>query len=253
MIPKKIHYIWFGKQEKTDKVKECIKSWEKNLSDYEIIEWNESNFDSSLSPFVVEALNAKMFAFASDFVRLWVIYNYGGIYLDTDVEVVKSYDELLENKAFFGTEEIDSINTGLSFGAEKGNEIIKDLMDLYADRKFIEKNGSFNLKTTNMIVTEYFVRNGYKLTSKIQVIKGAVIYPRQYFSPIKWWNGTKKIEPSTYSIHWYSASWLNESSKSKYLNGVTTIIKHYIVLSIRKVFGYSSYEYIKKIIPNRKK
>ncbi|MBZ5961160.1 glycosyl transferase [Leuconostoc gelidum subsp. gasicomitatum] len=253
MIPKKIHYVWFGKQEKNDEVKRCIDSWKKNLSNYEIIEWNESNFDSSLSPFVAEALNAKMYAFASDFVRLWAVYNYGGVYLDTDVEVIKPYDDLLEDKAFFGTEEIDSINTGLSFGAEKKSEIVKDLMDLYIDRKFVEADGSFNLKTTNIIVTEYFVRNGYKLTSKIQNIKGAIIYPRQYFSPIKWWNGTKSIEPITYSIHWYSASWLNEASKSKYLNGVTTILKHYIVLGIREVFGYFSYGYIKKIIPSRKK
>lgn len=253
MIPKKIHYIWFGKQEKSDEVKRCMKSWEKYLSNYEIIEWNESNFDSSLFPFVEEALNAKMYAFASDFVRLWAIYQYGGIYLDTDVEVIKSYDDLLENKAFFGTEEIDSINTGLSFGAEKKCEIIKDLMNLYHGRKFIMTDGSYDLKTTNMIVTEYFVKNGYKLTPKIQNIGGAIIYPRQYFSPIKWWSGKKNIESVAYSIHWYNASWLTEPSKLKFLNGIITILKHYIVLGIRKIFGYFSYDYIKNAILIKKK
>ncbi|MFR4249195.1 MAG: glycosyltransferase family 32 protein [Leuconostoc lactis] len=252
MIPKKIHYVWFGEKEKTTEVKRCIETWKKYLSDYEIIEWNESNFDSEKFPFVAEALESKMYAFASDFVRLWAVYNFGGIYLDTDVEVIKSYDELLGNKAFFGTEEVDSINSGLSFGAEKNNDVIKELMDLYIGRNFIEADGSFNLKTTNMIVTEYFVKNGFKLKSEIQNIRGVLIYPRPYFSPIKWWNGKKKIESVTYSIHWYDSSWLSENEQSKYLKGANVVMKHYIILSIRKCFGYFSYERVKKIVLHKR-
>ncbi|MBU7449876.1 glycosyltransferase family 32 protein [Leuconostoc citreum] len=247
MIPKIIHYVWFGEKEKNTEVRRCIESWKKYLPDYEIIEWNEKNFDTSLSPYVQEALSANMYAFASDFVRLWAVYNYGGIYLDTDVEVIKTYDKLLEHKAFFGTEEVDSISSGLSFGAEKQNEVVKELLSLYKDRKFIKSDGSFNLKTTNMIVTEYFVKSGYKLRSKIQTIKGVTIYPRKYFSPIKWWTGEKKIEPITYSIHWYDASWIKNKSKSKYSDTTITTLKHYVVLEIRRVFGYSSYDYIKRI------
>lgn len=247
MIPKKIHYIWFGKKEKTVKVKKCIASWKRYLPDYEIIEWNETNFDTSLSLFVQEALAAKMYAFASDFVRLWVVYNYGGIYLDTDVEVIKSYDDLLKEKAFFGTEEIDSINSGLSFGAEKENEVLKDLLNLYNDRKFIKSDGTFDLKTTNMIVTEYFVKKGYRLIPKIQTIENTKIFPRQYFSPIKWWEGKKKIETVTYSIHWYDASWLDNPSQAKYFNRNIIILKHYSILTIRRVFGYFSYDYLKNL------
>lgn len=251
MIPKKIHYVWFGQKEKNIEVKNCIESWKKYLPDYEIIEWNEKNFDMSTSLYVKEALDAHMYAFASDFVRLWAVYNYGGIYLDTDVEIIKSYDELLKHKAFFGTEEIDSINSGLSFGAEKGNEVLQDLLSLYKNRKFIKSDGSFDLKTTNMIVTEYFVHHGYKLKSRRQNIKDAIIYPKEYFSPIRWWSGKKTIKPFTYSIHWYDASWIKSTSKSRYFNKIVTTFKHYIVLAMRIVFGYSSYDSIKKVFIKR--
>lgn len=252
MIPKKIHYVWFGGKPKTEKVKKCIASWRKYLPDYEIIEWNEKNFDISSVQFVREAIDSKMYAFASDFVRLWVIYNYGGIYLDTDVEVIRSYDKLLENKLFFGTEEVDSINSGLSFGAEPHNEIVKDLMNKYINRKFINLDGSFNLKTTNMIVTEYFVNRGYKLISKVQSIDGAVIYPKKYFAPMSWWSNQVKIEDVTYSIHWYDASWLGNAKKQKNMKWIVTTFKHYIVLVIRRLFGYFAYDAIKRNILRKK-
>lgn len=250
MIPKTIHYIWFGNNEKNSEVIRCIDSWKKHLPDYEIIEWNEQNFDVSKYAYVKEALDAKMYAFASDFVRLWVVYNYGGIYLDTDVEIIKSYDNLLHNNAFFGTEEIDSISSGLSFGAEKGNKVIQDLLNLYKENNFINKDGSFNLKTTNMMITEYFVKHGYKLNAKIQNIQDVIIYPRQYFSPISWWSDKKNVTSRTYSIHWYEASWLPNNFSNKYINTIINSFKHYAVLALRILFGYSSYDYIKKYLNN---
>ena len=117
MIPRKIHYFWFGGNEKPAKVKKCINSWKKYCPDYELVEWNESNFDVHCMPFVEQAYNAKKYAFVSDVARLIVVYEQGGIYMDTDVEVIKPLDDLLENKAYMSFENNENVNTGQGFGA----------------------------------------------------------------------------------------------------------------------------------------
>ena len=138
-IPKTIHYCWFGNNDKPTIVKKCIESWEKNLSDYEIIEWNEETFNIECNDFVKEAYEKKMYAFVSDYVRVYALYNYGGIYLDTDVEVNKSFNDLLENDSIWGFEEKNYIATS-TIGARKGNELIKEFLDEYNGRKFIKND-----------------------------------------------------------------------------------------------------------------
>lgn len=241
MIPKIIHFVWFGQSKKPDKVIEKIKNWEKMLPDYKIIEWNENNFPIDEFIFVKEAIAKQKYAFASDVVRFWAVYNYGGIYLDTDVTVLKNFDELLDNKMFLGCEDVDSINSGLSFGAEVHNSTVLDLLNEYKNVHYIS-NGVENDVTTNVRVTKYFLKKGYKLKNKIQVIGDTRIYPKEYFAPMQFWNGKIYITEKSYSIHEYDSSWFNKKVQFKSQ-------KHYIVLAIRKIFGYYSFE----ILNNKRK
>lgn len=136
MIEKRIHYCWFGGNEKSEIIQKCIESWKKYCPDYEIIEWNESNFDVNLCEYTKDAYENKKWAFVSDVARLWIIYNNGGIYLDTDVELFSSLDELLRYDAWFASDDIKSVNTGMGFGAKKNHFLIKKILNDYYDRKF---------------------------------------------------------------------------------------------------------------------
>lgn len=149
MIPKKIHYIWLGGNKKSKLIEKCIASWKKYCPDYEIIEWNENNFDIGSNKYLKEAYEAKKWAFASDYIRLYVLYTEGGIYMDTDVEVLKPLDRFLECKAFSGFERKDAIPTGI-MACEKGNEIFKELLSYYTDKSFYNEDGSMN-QTTNVV------------------------------------------------------------------------------------------------------
>lgn len=175
MIPKKIHYVWMGGQEKPKKIKKCIKTWKKILKDYEFIEWNEKNFDIESHPFVKEAYKNRKWAFVSDYVRAWAIYNYGGIYLDTDVYVIRSLDPLLKNKAFVGYEAPDYPFTAV-FGAEKGHKFIKDMLDYYDDLDTYE----FDFKNNNTLsVSDLLIKKYNCKTGNIeQKLKGDIhVYP----------------------------------------------------------------------------
>ncbi|MEE1219146.1 MAG: glycosyltransferase [Ruminococcus sp.] len=159
MIPKIIHYCWFGNNEKPEVIKKCIESWQKFCPDYEIIEWNESNFDINMYTYVKEAYEAKKWAFVSDVARLWVVYTHGGIYMDTDVEFLDSIDDLLKYKLFISFESERSINTGLGFGAEKNNQLVKKILDDYKARRFKLDNGKFNMTACPSYNTQVIVDN----------------------------------------------------------------------------------------------
>lgn len=153
-IPRIIHYCWFGGNEKPEIIRKCISSWKKYCPDYEIKEWNESNFDINMFQYTKEAYNAKKWAFVSDVARLWVVLNYGGIYMDTDVEVLNNIDSLLNNDLFMFFESERSIASGLGFGATKNNEIIKELVNDYSDRPFLLSNGKHDLTACPAINTK---------------------------------------------------------------------------------------------------
>ena len=156
MIPKIVHYCWFGKGEKPKLAQKCIASWKKYLSDYEFIEWSEDNFDITSIKYVEEAYICKKYAFVTDYVRLYALYNIGGIYMDTDVEVLTDYDMFLHHKAFSGFESDGNVPTGM-MAAEKGNKWIGDLLKYYNDKLFIHDDGSYNLTTNTTIITNYMV------------------------------------------------------------------------------------------------
>ncbi|MDY2881952.1 MAG: capsular polysaccharide synthesis protein, partial [Romboutsia timonensis] len=207
-INKVIHYCWFGRGEKPEIVKKCIQSWKEILIGYEIIEWNEDNFDISSNDYVKEAYEAKKYAFVSDYVRVYALYNYGGIYLDTDVEVNKSFNDLLENDSIWGFEEKNYIATS-TIGARKGNELIKAFLDGYNGRQFIKNDGTIDTLTNVAIVSKIIKDLGVELNGKFQKIEGiATIYPQEYFSPYDYINCYMKDNANTYCVHHYYKSWL---------------------------------------------
>lgn len=217
MIPKKIHYCWFGGAKKTKLEKKCIKSWKKKCSDYEIIEWNESNYDVTKIPYIKEAYEAKKWGFVTDYIRLDIIYNYGGLYFDTDVEVIKSFNSLLKFKGFAGFEDDSYVATGLGFGAEKGNCVIKAIMDSYKDVHFLKPDGTYDLTPCPISNSKVLGELGFAMNGKYQEVDGFVLLPTEYLCPLNFISGQCiKGAESTFSIHHYAASWYSdEEQKSK--------------------------------------
>ncbi|MCM1115059.1 MAG: glycosyl transferase [Clostridium sp.] len=237
MIPKKIHYCWFGGNPKPDSVMKCINSWKKFCPDYEIIEWNESNFDIHCMPFVEQAIEAKKYAFASDVARLIVVYENGGLYFDTDVEVVRNFDDLLDNKAFLGFENTEYVASGLGFGSEAGVEFFKEHIDAYKDEVFIKDDGTFNMLGCPRVATKLLVEKGLIANGCEQVVDGVHIYPADYFNPYDSITGRLTKTNHTYSIHWYDASWDNKSQSRLKFNRF-----------MRRMLGVNTIEKIKKIL-----
>ena len=213
MIPKKIHYCWFGRGEKPKLAKKCIESWKKYCPDYEIVEWNEDNFDINQNEYTKYCYNNKKFAFLSDYARLMVVYKEGGIYFDTDVEVIKSFDALLNNKAFVGFETDEYVNTGVGFGAEKNNPVIEQMIREY-DKLSDGKSGTIGCPILN---TEALKKSGLKLNGQTQLLKDVTVYSAEYFNPYDAPTGRLSKSENTYSIHWYAASWMSKRKRLRCL------------------------------------
>lgn len=214
-IPKIIHYCWFGSGEKPNVVKICLESWAKNLQGYEIIEWNEDNFDLSCNPYVRDAYKFKKFAFVSDYVRAHVLYNLGGIYLDTDVEVFKPFDDLLHHDSFWGFEQGNYIATS-TIGAAKGNKLLKIFLDSYEGKGFIKEGGKFDDLTNVVILSEILKDIGIKSNGEYQEIDGiGAFYPQTYFSPYDYINCIRYITEKTYTMHHFYKSWLPPKARFK--------------------------------------
>lgn len=212
MIPKVIHYCWFGRNPLPELAVRCINSWKNKCPDYKIIEWNEDNFDLSINPYVAEAYREKQWAFVTDYVRLYVLVNFGGIYMDTDVEVLNSLDKFLNEKAFSGFENEKSIPTGI-MASEKNFELFKELLLQYEERHFIRKDGSYD-KTTNVYaITKYCLTKGLILNNKKQTIDGFTVYSKDYFCPKDYQTGEILLTNNSYTIHHFSGSWNSPKEK----------------------------------------
>ena len=209
MIPKTIHYCWFGGNPKPSHVEKCIRSWKRFCPDFEIIEWNENSFNLAATPlYVRQAYEAKKWAFVTDYVRLQVVYDHGGIYLDTDVELIKRIDFLLDYHAFFGFEDGKHVATGLGFGAEKETPILQELMDDYNDLVFLNSDGTANTTSCPRLNTRVFLRHGLKQDDSYKVLEGDIhVLPTKILCPIDYGTGKKKLYKDTVSIHWFDASW----------------------------------------------
>lgn len=209
MIPKIIHYCWFGKKEKPNSVLRCISSWKKYCPDYEITEWNEDNFDVASYPYARYCYENGKWAFLSDFVRLVVIEENGGLYFDTDVEVVKSFDDLLQHDAFFGFEDSKHVNTGEGFGAIRGHKTVTAMKNVYLQLK-PDEFGAYPLIACPSLNTEALILFGLQLDGKRQNIEGAEILPVDFLNPYDDPTGRLRKTINTHSIHWYSKSWLSK-------------------------------------------
>ena len=217
MIPKIIHYCWFGGNPLPELAQKCIASWKKYCPDYEIKEWNEGNFDLNCCDYVREAYETKKWAFVSDYARLEIIYTQGGIYLDTDVELLQSLDEFLGLPCFLGTETTGLINTGVGFGAEKGNTAVKVLLGEYENLHFIKNNGMLDMIPCPQRNDAAIKKLGYRFSENdIWKISQVVVFPPQYFCPIDYQTERINIQECTVSIHHFSASWHTELEERIY-------------------------------------
>ena len=207
MIPKTIHYCWFGKKKLPDSVKKNIASWKKYCPDFKIKEWNESNFNVDSNNFIAQAYNNKAWAFVSDYARLDIIYKYGGIYLDTDVEIIKNIDDLLKNNAFIGLQRQQLLcASGLGIGAEPGNPVIKEMRDVYLNLDFDSKNviSIAAPRLNDPVIRKLGYTNNLVSPVKLQSI---TVYPPTFFDPLSPGYLDDLMSDSTYTIHHYDASW----------------------------------------------
>lgn len=231
---KTIHYCWFGNNKKSKLIKKCINSWKKYCPDYEIVEWNESNFDINCNEYVKQAYNQKKWAFVTDYARLWIIYHFGGIYLDTDVELIKHIDESIYDYKGFFCMEGNRIATGLGFYARKGDKLIENLMNSY-------NNLEFDDKKTCVLLNDQIFKNYFKNMNDInekRIINGYLIYSNEYFCPLNYITRELNVTDKTIAIHWYSASWFNKSKK----------VKSKLKYILRKIIGEENFTKIKKKI-----
>lgn len=213
MIPKIIHYCWFGRNPLPDFAIKCIDSWRKFFPDYEIKEWNEDNFDVNIIPYTAEAYRVKKYAFVSDYARFWILYHYGGLYFDTDVEVIKSMDDIIERGAFMGIEvetigeQVPAVAPGLGLGIEPKANMYKDILDYYVPIHFLKDDGSYNQITVVRHVTSVLEKYGLRATNELQQVGGIWIYPKDYFNPLDDLTGKLNKTDNTRTIHWYTRTW----------------------------------------------
>ncbi|RGC79176.1 glycosyl transferase [Lachnospiraceae bacterium AM25-17] len=246
MIPKVIHYCWFGGNELPSSAKKCIESWKKFFPDYEIKEWNEKNYDVRKNIYISQAYDAGKYAFVSDYARFDILYYHGGIYFDTDVEVIKNFDDILNQGAFMGCEidgEMNSkfdkyVNPGLGIAAEAGLALYEEILDFYNKQRFLNQDGSLNMETVVVKTTQILQKYGLKNGNEIQKIKDINIYPKEYFNPKDSSTGKIEITQNTHSIHWYSMTWLSKKQK----------LRKKILDPFHRVFGADCFRCLKKIL-----
>ena len=213
MIPKIIHYCWFGRGEKPELAKKCIASWQKFCPDFEIREWNEDNCGDLAIPFMAEAYAAKKYAFVSDVMRLVVLEQYGGVYFDTDVEVLRDISPLLEDEGFIGFENDQFVNSGQVLAAIPHHPVIGAMIAEYKTLHFLNPDGSINAVGCPHLNSDVMERFGLVRNGQEQLVAGIHVYPEDYFNPMDSTTGKLTKTEHTYSIHWYSMSWMGKSTQ----------------------------------------
>lgn len=212
-IPRIIHYCWFGGKPKPPLAEKCIASWKKFCPDYEIREWNEDNFDLSTAPaYVHQAYEAGRWAFVTDYVRLVALVKMGGVYMDTDVEVVKPLDAYLQHEAFAGFESVDRVQTGL-LACRPDFPLFREFLSHYDTAQFLLPDGTQDTTTNVEVLTRLCVARGLQLNNCYQVVDGLAVYPREYFCPVDFETEKLKRTRKTVTIHWFCASWQTEEER----------------------------------------
>lgn len=240
-IPKIIHYCWFGKGEKTKLIKKCMDTWKKYLPEYKIIEWNEENFDITCNEYVKEAYYNKKYAFVSDYVRLKVLYDNGGIYFDTDIEVLKSLNNCLEKgNDIYGFERDIIIMTGVMI-ANVNSKIIKEFLEFYENKHFVNKDGTFNITPNTVIFTDILKKHNLICNNTMQTLENMYdIYPIDYFCGYDMDNSRFNITENTITVHHYEGSWNSnfERMKKKIKRLVSSILGKNVYENVRKIKKY---------------
>lgn len=235
MIPKIIHYCWFGGSELPEVAQECIASWEKFCPDYEIKRWDESNYDVEKNQYTREAYLNKKWAFLTDYARLDILYNEGGVYMDTDVKMIKPITPLTNQGAFMAFEQCGRVNTGIGFACEPGNTIVGENKRYYENKNFCDKSGHFKPEICVKITTKLLIEHGLKYTEdRQQKINGLTVYPSSFFSPKKMGTDILNITNNTYAIHLYESSWYKGPSFIKKLQYRLIILKEFIKYKLLK-------------------
>ena len=243
MIPKMIHYCWFERGELPALAMKCINSWKRFFPDYEIREWNEDNFDVNAIPYTADAYRAGKYAFVSDYARFWVLYNHGGVYFDTDVEVIRPMGDVIGRGPFMGFEFIGpkgqyAIAPGLGLAAEPGMELYREILEKYENLPYFSDNGERNPYTMIPLVTELFKRKGLKGDGSIERIGDIDVYPPEWFNPFDDVTGRLRKTENTRTIHWFAKSWL--SNDPAWLVSVKRVV--------RRLFGRNAFAGIKKLL-----
>lgn len=234
MIPKVIHYCWFGHNKKPSYVRKCIETWHQYCPDYTFKEWNEDNYDLSSSPFVKEAYDAKKWAFVTDYVRLDVIEKYGGIYLDTDVKLIKPLNALLSDSCFVAVDE-GGINTGIGFGAMPHHWMIKRMLAQYQDKHFMV-DGKMDMTPCNLITTPLFEHLGYDPHNpSTQHIRDVTIYAKDYFDPLDGATSEMCQSEHTIGIHLKSGSWTDRKTHLK--SRIRIALGDAFIAKLKKLFS----------------
>lgn len=236
-IPKIIHYCWFGGNEKTSKIKKCIESWKKFMPEFDIIEWNESNFDINALQYTKQAYEMKKYAFVSDVARLKALSMYGGIYFDTDVEVFKNFTPLLNEQCILGFEEEEYIATSM-MAVEPNNNLINSFLKIYDNIPFLDEKGNIIEGTNVSKLTDLLIEKGLKRENIYQKLDDNIsIYPKEYFSPYVYPYGIYQITDNSYCVHHFFVSW-----KSK-----TVLLKRYLKMVIAKLIGLDNTKKIRNL------
>lgn len=231
-IPKIIHYCWFG-GELPPKMKENVLMWQRMMPSYKFICWNDSNFDTIINPYVAEAYDKGKYAFVSDVARLYALYNIGGIYLDTDVEVLRSFDDLLDEDGFAGFEGSGRVATCV-IGSKKANILIEMWIESYKDRRFVTTNGSFDETPNTLMFTKMLAKIGLKPENTVQSLNGFTVYPEEWFCPYNPWNEKTIVTKNTYTKHLFLDTWNDSiSSELEYIRKIDGMINRLIEQSTK--------------------
>ncbi len=241
MIPKTIHYCWFGSNPLPKSAKKCIASWKKFFPDYEIKEWNEGNFDVDSIPYTREAYERRKYAFVSDYARFYILYYHGGLYFDTDVEVIHSMNDIVEQGAFMGIEqdrELIGVAPGLGLGVSPKNNFYKEIISYYETLHYVDEKGIPYPGTVVSHTTQLLQQHGLVLKNELQQVADIWIYPNDYFNPLDDATGRLCMTENTRSIHWYAKTWVDNYGP----------VRIWVTRWIHRIFGIDSLQWWKRFI-----
>lgn len=259
-IPKTIHYCWLSGEAFPYDIDRCVQSWHKYMPDYEFKLWDQNSFDIGCHPYVLEAVELKKYAFASDYIRLWALYEFGGLYFDSDLEVLKAFDPLLDEKAFTGFEVGGRVAAWI-FGSEKHNPMIGELLSFYEKKRFILGDGSMDLTPNTIPVTKALAEKGLRDKNVNQYLDDITVYSSDYFSPYNPWTKEKHLTENSYAMHLFKGAWMNDDSNMRFLSDIRKNLKKIIdtYSGVTRVNLYGAglvahllYDAIKKIYNNIK-